>query len=107
MEEERRSAREEKRRTQLAPCSSGHLPRGSRPAPTTNSTSQPASNGGGIGGGSGAVSHIRGARHGRNDADPHLSLTIVFVTKDVGTRNRDSHSCRPLLLRFKGRAEKF
>ena len=35
-------------------------------------------------------------------ADPHLSLTIVFVTKDVGTRNRDS--C-PLLLRFKGRAE--
>ena len=37
-------------------------------------------------------------------ADPHLSLTIVFVTKDVGTRNRDSHSC-PLLLRFKGRAE--
>ena len=30
-------------------------------------------------------------------ADPHLSLTIVFVTKDVGTRNRDS--C-PLLLRF-------
>ena len=32
-------------------------------------------------------------------ADPHLSLTIVFVTKDVGTRNRDSHLC-PLLWRF-------